>query len=169
MPSRRLLAGVVAALLGLAACQVSKPPPILPGAAKPSQVLRVAVAGLPASTDPALTPAYDSGVARTAFEALLKPNPSLTDVQPAAAASYEVSADGFTYTFHLRPRGAWSDGVPVKAQDFVLGWRRILDPRVNSPVADLLAERIANAAGYADLVLETGDGLLRAQYAGFAK
>jgi oligopeptide transport system substrate-binding protein len=151
MPSRRLLAGVVAALLGLAACQVSKPPPILPGAATPSQLLRVAVAALPASTDPALTPPYDSGVARTAFEALLKPRAGLTDVQPAGAASYEVSSDGLTYTFHLQPHGAWSDGVPVRAQDFVLGWRRILDPRINSPVADLFAQRIKNAAAYAEL------------------
>jgi oligopeptide transport system substrate-binding protein len=148
MPSRRLLAGLAAALLGLTACQLSTPSPILPGAAKPSKVLRVAVAALPASTDPALTPAYDSGVARTAFEALLKPNSSLTDVLPAAAASYEVSADGLTYTFHLRPHGAWSDGVPVRAQDFVLGWRRILDPRVNSPVADLLAQRVKSASAY---------------------
>jgi hypothetical protein len=67
MPSRRLLAGVVAALLGLTACQLSKPPQILPGPAKPSQVLRVSVAALPASTDPALAPAYDYGIARTAF------------------------------------------------------------------------------------------------------
>ena len=151
MPSRRLLAAVVAALLGLTACQLSKPSQILPGPANPSQVLRVAVAALPASTDPALTPAYDSGLARTTFEALLKPKPDLWDVQPAAAESYEVSSDGLTYTFHLRPKGAWSDGVPVRAQDFVLGWRRILDPRVNSPVADLLAERIKNAAAYTDL------------------
>jgi len=151
MPSRRLLAGVVAALLGLTACQLSKPPQILPGPAKPSQVLRVSVAALPASTDPALAPAYDYGIARTAFEALLKPKADLSDVQPAAAESYDVSSDGLTYTFHLRPKGAWSDGVPVRAEDFVLGWKRILDPRVNSPVADLLAGRIKNAAGYADL------------------
>jgi oligopeptide transport system substrate-binding protein len=148
MPSRRLLAGAVAALLGLIGCQLSKPSPILPGATKPSQVLRVAMAALPASTDPALTPASDSGVARTAFEALLKPNSSLTDVLPAAAASYEVSADGLTYTFHLQSHGTWSDGVPVKAQDFVLGWQRILDPRVNSPVADLLAQRVKNAGAF---------------------
>ncbi len=151
MPSRRLLAGLAATLLGLTACQLSKPSQILPGPAKPSQVLRVAVAALPASTDPALTPAYDSGLARTAFEALLKPKADLSDVQPAAAESYDVSADGLTYTFHLRSRGAWSDGVAVRAQDFVLGWRRILDPRVNSPVADLLAGRIKNAGGYGGL------------------
>src|ERR1700730_6879 len=150
MPSRRLLAGVVAALLGFTACQLSKPSQILPGPVRPSQVLRVAVAALPASTDPALTPAYYSGIARTAYEALLKPKADLTDVRPAAAESYEVSSDGLTYTFHLRPRGAWSDGVPVRAQDFVFGWRRILDPRVNSPVAGLFAARIKNAGGYAD-------------------
>jgi oligopeptide transport system substrate-binding protein len=151
MPSRRLLAAVVAALLGLAACQLSKPTQILPGPAQPSQVLRVAVAALPGSTDPALTPAYDSGLARTAYEALLKPKPDLSDVQPAAAETYDVSSDSLTYTFHLRLKAAWSDGVPVRAQDFVLGWRRILDPRVNSPVGDLFAKRIRNAAGYADL------------------
>ena len=151
MPSRRLLAGVVAALLGLTACQLSNPPQILPGPAKPSQVLRVSVAALPASSDPALASAYDSGIARTAFEALLKPKPDLSDVQSAAAETYDVSPDGLTYTFHLRPKGAWSDGVPVRAEDFVLGWKRILDPRVNSPAADLLAGRIKNAAGYADL------------------
>ncbi|HVC99633.1 MAG TPA: peptide ABC transporter substrate-binding protein [Candidatus Dormibacteraeota bacterium] len=151
MPSRRLLAGAVAALFGFTACQLSKPSQILPATVKPSQVLRVAVPALPASTDPALTPPYDSGVARTAFEALLKPNPTLTDVQPAAAASYEVSPDGLTYTFHLQPRGTWSDGVPVRAQDFLAGWRRVLDPRVNSPVAELLAGTVKNAAGYDSL------------------
>ncbi len=151
MPSRRLLAGVVAALLGLTACQPSKPSSLLPGRPAPSQVLRVAVPALPASTDPALTPAYDAGLARTAYEALLKPTADLADVQPAAAQSYDVSSDGLTYAFHLRANGAWSDGVTVRAQDFLLAWRRILDPRVNSPVADLLAGRIKNAGGYADL------------------
>src|ERR1700694_4883110 len=146
MPSRRLLAGFVAALLGLTACQLSNPPQILPGPAKSSQVLRVPVAALPASTDPALTPAYDSGVARTAFEALLKPKADLSDVRPAAAESYEVSPDGLTYTFHLRSKGAWSDGVPVRAQDFVLGLRRVLDPRVNSPPGGLLPPRVQKPA-----------------------
>jgi len=151
MPSRRWLAGLVAALLGLTACQLSKPSQILPAPARPSQVLRVAVPALPASTDPALTATYDSGVARTAYEALLKPRADLSDVQPAAAESYQVSPDGLTYTFRLRSKGAWSDGVPVRAEDFVLAWRRILDPRVNSPVADLFAARIRNAAGFGDL------------------
>ena len=147
----RQLLGASLLLPLLAACQAGKPPQILPTASPPVQTLRVAVAALPASLDPALTSPSDSGVARTAFEALLKPRHDLTDVEPAAAESYDVSADGLVYTFHLRPNGAWSDGVPVRAQDFVLGWRRILDPRVNSPVADLLEQRLKNASGYADL------------------
>jgi oligopeptide transport system substrate-binding protein len=151
MPSRQRLAGVAVALLGLTACQLSKAPQILPAPAKPSEVLRVAVAALPSSTDPALTPAYDSGLARVAYEALLKPKADLSDVQSAAAETFDISADRLTYTFHVRPKAAWSDGEPVRAQDFVLGWRRILDPRVNSPVADLLATRVKNAAAFADL------------------
>jgi oligopeptide transport system substrate-binding protein len=147
----RQLLGASLLLPLLAACQAGTAAQILPTATPPAQTLRVAVPTLPESLDPALTPPSDSGVARTAFEALLKPRPDLADAVPAAAESYGVSADGLVYTFHLRPNGAWSDGVPVRAQDFVLGWRRILDPRLNSPVADLLAERLQNASGYADL------------------
>jgi oligopeptide transport system substrate-binding protein len=151
MPFRRLLAWCAAAFLGLTTCQLSKVPAAPPSPAKSSQVLRVAVAALPASIDPALTPSYDSGLVRVAYESLLKPKPDLSGVQPAAAESYDVSSDGLVYTFHLRPKGAWSDGLPVHAQDFVLGWRRLLDPRLNSPIANLLAARIKNAGGWADL------------------
>ncbi len=42
---------------------------------------------------------------------------------PAIAESYDVSADGKTYTFHLRD-AKWSNGEPVTAQDFVFAWRR---------------------------------------------
>ena len=42
---------------------------------------------------------------------------------PALAESYDVSADGKTYTFHLR-EAKWSNGDPVTADDFVFAWRR---------------------------------------------
>ena len=42
---------------------------------------------------------------------------------PALAESYEVSADGKTYTFHLRD-AQWANGDPVTAEDFVFAWRR---------------------------------------------
>ncbi len=53
---------------------------------------------------------------------------------PGAAESWETSPDGLTWTFHLRDH-QWSDGQPVKADDFVFAWRRILDPKTASAYA----------------------------------
>ncbi|HJW40776.1 MAG TPA: peptide ABC transporter substrate-binding protein [Rhizomicrobium sp.] len=53
---------------------------------------------------------------------------------PGAATSWETSADGKTWTFHLRDH-VWSDGVPVTAHDFVFAWRRILEPARGAPYA----------------------------------
>ncbi|HVN01374.1 MAG TPA: peptide ABC transporter substrate-binding protein [Caulobacteraceae bacterium] len=50
---------------------------------------------------------------------------------PALATKWETSADGLTWTFHLRDAN-WSDGVPVTADDFVFGIRRVLDPKTAS-------------------------------------
>jgi oligopeptide transport system substrate-binding protein len=46
---------------------------------------------------------------------------------PGMATHWETSADGLTWTFHLR-EAQWSDGQPVTAEDFVFAWRRLLDP-----------------------------------------
>src|SRR6185436_11839283 len=51
---------------------------------------------------------------------------------PGAAESWEASADGLIWTFHLRDH-TWSDGVPVTAEDFVFAWRRLLDPKTAAP------------------------------------
>lgn len=53
---------------------------------------------------------------------------------PGAALSWETSADGRTWTFHMRPH-LWSDGVPVTAHDFVFGWQHLLDPKTASAYA----------------------------------
>ncbi len=52
------------------------------------------------------------------------------------AESWELRADGAT--FRLRSNALWSDGQPVKAQDFVYGWTKGLDPEVASKQAFLL-------------------------------
>jgi oligopeptide transport system substrate-binding protein len=49
------------------------------------------------------------------------------------------------YTFQLRPDAKWSNGSVVRAKDFVEAWRRVVDPRLASPVADTLRP-IAGAA-----------------------
>ena len=58
-----------------------------------------------------------------------------------AARSVDVkeNADGtVTYTFRLRG-GKWSDGVDVKAGDFVYAWQRLADPAAGSAYAPLLS------------------------------
>jgi len=50
---------------------------------------------------------------------------------PGMATRWDTSADGLTWTFHLR-EALWSDGVPVTAEDFVFSWRRLLDPAIAS-------------------------------------
>ena len=54
-----------------------------------------------------------------------------------SATSWETSADGLVWTFHLRDQ-TWSDGVPVTADDFVFGWQRLLDPATASKYAYFL-------------------------------
>jgi len=56
---------------------------------------------------------------------------------PGMATSWETSADGLTWTFHLRD-AKWSDGAPVTADDFVYSYRRILDPKTASIYAYLV-------------------------------
>ncbi len=65
---------------------------------------------------------------------------------PGIAESTEVSPDGKTYTFKLRD-AKWSDGSPVKAQDFVFAWRRLADPATASEYSYMLdVAGIKNAA-----------------------
>jgi oligopeptide transport system substrate-binding protein len=101
------------------------------------QVLRINDGTEPNSYDPGQqTYTYEAAVGRNTFQPLLLPKSDLSDVQPGAAKSYDVSSDGLTYTFHLRTDAKWSDGKPVTAQDWVYGYKRLLNP--------------ALAAGYVD-------------------
>src|SRR5438093_7981037 len=81
----------------------------------------------------------EAAVIRQVFQPLLRFDSRLTP-QPAAAASYDVSPDGMTYTFHLRPDGRWSDGQPVTASQFEYSWKRILDPQLAAEYASFYVD-----------------------------
>lgn len=70
----------------------------------------------------------DFRVIECLWETLLRVELPSERLAPAAAERYEVSDDGRTYTFHLRPDARWSDGSPLTAADFVRGWRRAMMP-----------------------------------------
>jgi oligopeptide transport system substrate-binding protein len=50
------------------------------------------------------------------------------DKLPAAAERWTLADDRRTWTFHLRQDAKWSNGSPVRAQDFIYAWRRALLP-----------------------------------------
>ena len=63
---------------------------------------------------------------------------SKLNVVPAIAVRWTTSPDGRTYTFYLRPDAKWSDGVYLKAKDFVYSWKRLLSPLTAASYAYLL-------------------------------
>jgi peptide/nickel transport system substrate-binding protein/oligopeptide transport system substrate-binding protein len=76
--------------------------------------------------DPALANASNSIMAASLlFEGLVRVDSKLA-VQPAGAASWDISEDGKTYTFHLRPNLRWADGTAVTAEDFRWSLERAL-------------------------------------------
>lgn len=68
-------------------------------------------------------------------------------IVPGMAEKWENNEDGTEYTFYLRD-ALWSDGVPVKAQDFEYAVKRLLDPKTASPYAWLLTPIIKNGAAF---------------------
>lgn len=85
------------------------------------------------------------------YDGLLEYNAEGT-LAPALAESWEMSADGLTYTFHIRHNVEWVDingsvrGY-VTANDWVYGMKRIL---TNKKTHNLVAGIIKNAAEYAN-------------------
>lgn len=79
-------------------------------------------------------------------------------IRPGIAESWEVSADGTIYTFHLRKGVNWStsDGEiygEVKAQDFVTAAEYLLNPDNALSNADFLKSVLLNAEDFYDAVI----------------
>lgn len=118
----------------------------------------------PSRLDPAMTTALvESNVELQIFEGLTRLDDD--DVpQPALAESWDISPDGKTYTFHLRPGIEWSDGTPITAGDIEYSWKRVVDPDVASENAYMLfcidkAEDYFNKKTPADAVFPQPDGV----------
>lgn len=89
----------------------------------------------PKTIDPSLNSAADGNdVLMNTFETLLR-NFDGSGITSAAAESYTTSDDGLVWTFKIRPTAKWSDGQPLKAQDFVFSWQRTVDPKTASEYA----------------------------------
>jgi oligopeptide transport system substrate-binding protein len=112
-------------------------------------------AGDLATMDPALTNfGVDYDHQGQVFPGLIMLNNDLK-AQDWAAQSHEVSADGLTWTFHLRPNMKWSDGAPIDASVFAYSINRSLDPCTGSDVASYLYN-LKGAADFNGATCPTG-------------
>ena len=107
--------------------------------------LSVRVGDKPATYDPIYAEEIgDQTILNHLYENLMRlekdENGQITAVSGAAKnVDVKENADGtVTYTFRLRG-GKWSDGVEVKAGDFVYAWQRLADPATASVYAPLLS------------------------------
>jgi len=67
-------------------------------------------------------PEYGNVQLYFAVEAPIMWKEDLTGYEPALVKSYEWSADGKTFTFHMREGLKWSDGVPYTSADWKFYW-----------------------------------------------
>ena len=121
--------GVLLPLLLISACeQISKPETnALYAEAKPpvKQEFRWSNGKAPKTLDPALASAApETDVVRALYEGLTELDPKNLSGIPAAAESWESSADFKQWTFHIREDAKWSNGEPLTAEDFVRSWHR---------------------------------------------
>ena len=104
-------------------------------AARPGGTLRLATATDTGSLDiHALSHGNVQWLGRMLFDNLVY----LDDrgrVTPWLARAWEISPDGKTYTFHLRPGVTFSDGTPFDAAAVQANLEHMRDPRTKSPLA----------------------------------
>ena len=92
--------------------------------------------GDPESLDPAW--AYDTAsgnILINVYQTLLFPKKdSATEFVPMLATSWDISSDGMTYTFHIRPGVKFQDGQDLTPQDVAYSfWRGMIQDRAGGP------------------------------------
>jgi oligopeptide transport system substrate-binding protein len=97
------------------------------GTAQPG-VLRINTASEPDNVDPQKASFVNEiQFIMMAYQPLMSFDKEMKPI-PAGAESVEVSEDGKTYTFKIRPDGKYSDGTPVTAKNYEYAWKRLANP-----------------------------------------
>jgi ABC-type transport system substrate-binding protein len=107
------------------------------GATEPHHggTLRLTRADEPGPLDP--TSPDDPSMSRLIFDTLVDYEPGSTRLRGALAERWEVSLDGTTYTFHLRPGVPFHHGRPLVASDVKRSFERLLDAKNESILCSL--------------------------------
>ena len=96
-------------------------------------VMRYITGSEPESLDPQfVTGQPEARIMIGLYDRLVEYNPKTLAPIPSMATNWEISDDGKVYTFHLRKNGKFSNGDPIKAEDFAWSIRRALSPELAS-------------------------------------
>lgn len=143
-------AGMAAAAFDLAGVH----PAVLQAAAarRQSGTLRVAWGGAPATLDPLFASA-DTEIAflNAVYDYLIDTN-AQSELVPRLAQTWDVSADGLTYTLILAAGVTFHDGSPLTVDDVIWTFDRL---RAEGPTADLYANITSIAAGADNTIVFT--------------
>ena len=133
------LSGILAAaVLALGACGETEP------RTPAAEQLRRGIGANPDSLDPQQAEGtWANDVIGDMFIGLFTEDAAARPV-PGVAESWTVSEDGLVWTFKLKQTN-WSDGTPLTANDFVFGFRRLLDPKTVGAVYASIQYGIKNA------------------------
>jgi ABC-type transport system substrate-binding protein len=93
-----------------------------------------------ATLDPAIGYDWQNwSMIKSLFDGLMDYVPGTTELRPGLAESYDVSEDGLTYTFRLRPGVLFHNGREMTAEDVKYSLDRVTDPETQSPGAGFFA------------------------------
>ncbi|MBQ8536793.1 MAG: ABC transporter substrate-binding protein [Clostridia bacterium] len=109
----------------------------------------------------------DIWVMNLVFEGLVRSTPDGKSVEPCLATSWEVSEDGLTYTFHLREGVKFSNGEPVKAEDWEYSLERSINEGAWSSLISCIDDVVVVDDNTIDIKLKTPSGALLANLAAF--
>lgn len=130
MKQKKWLIGLVALGLVLAACGSGGSKTTSNEAS--TQKINVASGGELSTLDSAhYTDVYSSDMIGQVVEGLYRQDKNGDPELAMAKAEPQVSEDGLVYTFKLR-EAKWTNGDPVKAGDFVVAFRNVVDPAYGS-------------------------------------
>lgn len=148
-PGDKLIAGVLAALLGVLLVMglYTLERAFLVEVPSRGGALVEGVVGEPRFVNPLLALSdADRDLAALSYAGLMGYDASGV-LTPALAERYEISSDGTSYTFVIREHATFSDGTPVTAEDVVFTVQKAQDPDLKSP-------RLSDFAGIGVEVLD---------------
>ena len=112
------------------------------------QVIHLGNSSEPRDLDPSTAVSNTEGIILSSlFEGLVNYSPDCREIVPGAAEKWDVSPDGKTLTFHLRPGLKWSNGDPLTSADFLYAFRRLIEPPLGAELA-IYADWVVGGQAY---------------------